>query len=57
MRRYGIMSKDQTSETFLLEAIKFLELAADQYSKIPHVQIIKIKNIIGELEEIIEEVC
>jgi len=51
------MSKDQTSETFLLEAIKFLELAADQYSKIPHVQIIKIKNIIGELEEIIEEVC
>ncbi|HEY8890239.1 MAG TPA: hypothetical protein VIM70_08270 [Clostridium sp.] len=51
------MNKDQTSETFLLEAIKFLELAADQYSRIPHVAIMRIKSIIEELEEIIEEVC
>ena len=50
------MSRD-TDDTFLLEAIKFLELATDSYSRIPHVTIARIKGVIEELEEIIEEVC
>ena len=46
---------DKASESFILEAIKFLELASDQYSKVSHTQIIKIKSVIEELEEVLEE--
>jgi len=49
------MVKDSTSETFILEAIKFLELTTDSYSKMPHMQIMRIKEIIGELEDVLEE--
>ena len=46
----------ETDTTLLLESVKFLEMATDSYSRIPHVTIIRIKDIIGELEDIIEEV-
>jgi len=49
------MVKDKTSETFIVEAIKFLTLATDQYSKIPHTTIMRIQNVIDELEDILGE--
>ncbi|HEY8805259.1 MAG TPA: hypothetical protein VIM42_09195 [Clostridium sp.] len=49
------MSKE-TDTTLLLEAVKFLEMATDSYSRIPHVAIMRIKSIIEELEDIIKEV-
>jgi hypothetical protein len=56
MERNGIiMVKDATSETFILEALKFLQLATDQYSRVPHLQIMRIKEIIEELEEVLED--
>jgi len=48
------MGNDITSEIFIIEAIKFLTLATDQYSRVPHTQIMRIQNVIKELEDILE---
>lgn len=48
------MSKE-ADMIFVNKAIDLLEMATNQYSIIPHTTIIRIKNIIEELEEILEK--
>lgn len=44
---------DKASEAFILKAIEYLQLASDQYSRVPHTQIMRIQNVIEELEGIL----
>ena len=48
--------KKGTDNIFIQEAVNFLKLATDQYNVLPHTTIMRIQNIIEELEEILEEV-
>jgi len=45
----------KTDLAFVYEATNLLKLSVDQYSLMPHTTIIRIKEIIKELEEILEE--
>ena len=46
---------DRTTTGFIEEALEFLYLASGQYGVIPVGTIMKIDQIIGELEYLIEE--
>lgn len=44
---------DKTSRQFIKQAINFLQMATDQYSKVSQDKIEVIKNVIEELEEVL----
>ena len=46
----------ETDLIFVNKAIEFLQLASDQYNVLPHTIIMRIQNVIEELEDIFEEV-
>lgn len=50
------MSKD-TDIIFIEKALNFLKQATDQYNVLPHTTIMRIQNVIEELEDILEEEC
>ena len=41
---------------FVNKAIEFLQLASDQYNVLSHTTIMRIQNVIEDLEDILEEV-
>jgi len=45
----------ETDLTFIRKAIEFLELSSDKHGVLPHVTIMRIRDIIEELESILEE--
>jgi len=56
MEGNGIIMSKETDLIFLHKAIEFLQLASDKYNVLPHVTIMRIQNVIEELEDILEEV-
>ena len=40
---------------FLRKALEFLQLASDQYNVLPHTTIMRVQNVIEELEDILRE--
>jgi len=44
---------DETSKTFIEQAINFLQLATDKHGKISRNKVEIIKNIIEELEDVL----
>ena len=46
---------DETSITFIEQAINFLRLATDKHGKIPKEKVRIIKNVIEELEDVLYE--
>lgn len=55
MERNGILMSKETDLIFVNEAKSLLEQAADLYSVIPNATIERIRNVIIELEDILEE--
>lgn len=49
------MSKG-TDYIFITEAMKMLQTSIDQYNVLPHTTIMRIQNVIEELENILREV-
>ena len=45
----------ETDTMFLSEAVKFLKIVNDEHGILPHTTIMRIQDIIKELEDILEE--
>ena len=56
MEGAGIMSKE-TDYIFISKAKQLLEQTTDRYNILPHTTIMRIQDVIDELEDILEEEC
>ena len=56
MERIGIIMSKEMDLIFVNKAIEFLQLASDQYNVLSHTTIMRIQNVIEDLEDILEEV-
>ena len=55
MKGECIIMVRETDLAFIRKAIEFLELSSDKHGVLPHVAIMRIRDIIEELESILEE--
>ncbi len=51
----GYNMSRETDYIFIEEALKMLRTATDQYNVLPHTIIMRVQNVIEELEDILEE--